>query len=974
MLTLAARLSIARASENGGHPDCWPGAEGRLKDIEGDMQRKPLGIERNLVMVVRALLCVGVFLLALTPVYAQNATVTGIVVDESKGVLPGVVVVATEVASGRTFESFTDERGVYRFSLPAGRYSIRATLPGFDASVIDEQPLLVGQNATIPITMRLASLEESITVTNTSPLVDFRSAQISGNVDRMQMEAIPIAGRNWLDLSANVAGLNPMTFGRFDLKLDGQSITQETSVTGFGQPGISRDAIAEYQVVTSPYDVTQGRTVGLAVQAITKSGTNIFTGTGYGYARHSKLNSAHPFTGVVLPFRQEQVGGTFGGPIVQNKTHFFASYEQEANPRSVNVNPSALAPQLITAKTNDQLWATIGRVDHQFTNRSHLVVRGNQSHRLIPNDGVTNHPSRAAKKPTSSYSMSANWTLASTSGLLQEVKVGVFRYWWNWGFADGNTPETPEYIFPGLIIGLNWNYPEYIDTRRIPIQYAATLPRGKHEFKFGGEYNHGVDLGDWPARQRGQYFFTVLPADAGRRFALDISPADWDFSGLDSTVIRFDRTFSNDFEYNTPRKTYALWLADNWSVHPRLTLNLGVRYDISWGDFAAPAGTVQETDVIINNGRFTENVGYRNNLRDLNNVGPRVGFVWDATGRGNMVIRGGTGIFYSGIGGNPVWDTQLWNGQKIIYNSYANDRLPGFIADPTRGVSDDDVLSGRVPRAPQAISVIDPEIQTPRTWRASLGFQRQLGATSGIEADVVFLQGRNEESVRDPNLFYNPETGWPHHATRVGRPHPNYGPIRFIGSQGSSESLSLPVTYTKRFSNNYQFSVIYTYVAYAWTHGTGGAGYGNDTVNPFDISFNKRDKTQPDHVVRANGVYLMPWRIQLAGVWRWDSGSYTSYSSGQNPLGGFGSNRLRSDLSFVPLNTFKNERETNLDLRAAKEFSVGGARRLQLTFEVFNLLKDTVRVYDLRENSATFQQVSNINGIRSGQVGAKFSF
>jgi hypothetical protein len=913
-------------------------------------------------------------LLSVVPALAQNANVTGTVTDESQAVLPGVTVVATETASGRTFEAVSDERGTYRFSLPAGLYGIRAELQGFAAAVIREQNLLVGQNATIPITMRVATLEETVTVTNAAPLVDLRSAQIAGNVDRLQMEAIPIAGRNWLDLSDNVAGFNEMTFGKFDLKLDGQSITQETSVTSFGQPGISRDAIAEYQVVTSPYDVTQGRTVGLAVQAITKSGTNVARGSAYVYGRHDKLNSADPWTNVVLPFRQQQFGGTFGGPIVQNKTHFFASYEQEGNPRSVNVQPSALAPQLITAKTNDELFATIGRVDHQFTNRSHLVVRGNHSYRLIPNDGVTSHPSRAAKKPTYSYSLSANWTLASTSGLLQEVKVGVFRYWWRWGYADGNTPETPEYVFPGLTLGLNWNYPEYIDTRRVPIQYSATLPRGSHEFKYGGEWNIGVDLGDWPARSRGQYFFSTLPTDAIRRFGLDVNPANWDFSGLDSTAIRFDRTFANDFEYNTPRKTYALWLADNWTVNSRLTLNLGVRYDISWGDYSPPSDTLQETEVIINNGLFTENVGYRHGIRDLNNIGPRVGFVWDVTGGGDTVIRGGTGIFYSGIGGNPVWDTQLWNGQKIIYNSYANDRQPGFIADPTRGVTVDDILNRRVPLAPQAISVIDPEIETPRAWRTSLGFQKQLNAVTGIEADLVFLQGTNEEMVRDPNLFYNPATGWPHHAVNFGRPRRDFGPIRFIYSGGSSESLTLPVTFTKRFSDNYQFNVIYTWIFYAWNHGTGGAGYGNDQINPFNVSFNKRDTGEDRHIVRANGVYSLPMGFQLSGVWQFNSGSYSSYTSGRNPLGGFGNNRLRNDLSFVPLNTFKNEANHRLDLRVAKDFSLGGNRRLQVTAEVFNALGDTTESFDLRENSANYLKVNDINGIRSGQLGVKFSF
>jgi hypothetical protein len=189
-------------------------------------------------------------------------------------------------------------------------------------------------------------------------------------------------------------------------------------------------------------------------------------------------------------------------------------------------------------------------------------------------------------------------------------------------------------------------------------------------------------------------------------------------------------------------------------VNDRLTLNLGVRYDVSPGDFTAP--DVRETDVIIDNGLFVTNAGYRNNLRDYNNVAPRVGFAWNVTGSGNMVIRGGTGLFYGHVGGNPSWDQQLWNGQRVIFNSYQNDRQPGFFADPTRGVTAEDILSGRVPLAPQSLSVIDHDIQTPYSWQSMLGFQRRLSEVMSVDADLVFKKGYHFETQNDPNLFYRP--------------------------------------------------------------------------------------------------------------------------------------------------------------------------------------------------------------------------
>jgi hypothetical protein len=114
--------------------------------------------------------------------------------------------------------------------------------------------------------------------------------------------------------------------------------------------------------------------------------------------------------------------------------------------------------------------------------------------------------------------------------------------------------------------------------------------------------------------------------------------------------------------------------------------------------------------------------------------------------------------------------------------------------------------------------------------------------------------------------------------------------------------------------------------------------------------------------------------FNVSGVWQFRSGDYSSYTSGLNPLGGYGNNRLRADFSFVPQNTFKNEANNSLDLRLAKDFTLRGATKLSLIAEAFNVFVDKVKVYDLRENSRTFMQVSNITGIRSGQLAFRVSF
>ena len=336
----------------------------------------------------------AVMLLFASPAAAQDATMNGVVMDESKAVLPGANVVATSRATGRVFDAVTNERGEYRLvGMPPGRYDTRVELAGFAIVVLSDVELLVGQNATIPYTLKLATLDETVTVTGESPLIDLRTARVAGNIDRRQMEQLPIAGRNWMQLSMMVPGItaNAVTdtpgisgLTNFQLNLDGQEITQSTSVTTFGQPGISREAIGEYQVVTNMFDVTNGRSAGIQVQAITRSGTNDFAGSVYGYFRDDKFNAADAYLNRVLPYSNSQMGATFGGPIVKNQMHFFGSYEREREPNTAVISPPALAPQLITMPIEEKKDYYLGRYDAQFGGQDHLAVRGNVYKRFLP--------------------------------------------------------------------------------------------------------------------------------------------------------------------------------------------------------------------------------------------------------------------------------------------------------------------------------------------------------------------------------------------------------------------------------------------------------------------------------------------------------------------------------------------------------------------------------------------------------------
>ena len=231
--------------------------------------------------------------------HAQEATLTGTVTDTTGGVLPGVAVTALHEASGNTFEGVTDEHGVFEIPLRTGAYRITAQLQGFAVVTRSGVELLVGQQAVVNLQLAPSTVQESVTVTGEAPLVRRRSSSQASNIDPRQLSELPVNGRNWLDLTMLAAGsrintvssddlMPKASVGTSQLNVDGHQVTSTISATGFGQPHYARDSIAEFEFVANRFDASQGRSAGVQVNAVTKSGTNTFTGTTAGYFRSDR--------------------------------------------------------------------------------------------------------------------------------------------------------------------------------------------------------------------------------------------------------------------------------------------------------------------------------------------------------------------------------------------------------------------------------------------------------------------------------------------------------------------------------------------------------------------------------------------------------------------------------------------------------------------------------------------------------------
>jgi hypothetical protein len=954
-------------------------------------------------------------LLSATLVAQQNATVQGTVVDESKGVMPGVVVTASEISTGRQSLAVTEADGRYRLeNLPPGKYTIRIELSGFATSEISDIELLVGNVVTVPpVTLSVAGVAETVTVSSQVPLVNVTSSQVSGNIDRRQMEELPLQGRNWQELSLLVKGITAnnasstpgVSDDRFQLNLDGQQITQRVAGSGFGQPKVSREAIAEFQIVTNLFDITQGRSQGIQVQAISRSGTNDLRASTFGFFRSDRFNEKDFIANRVLPFENQQVGGTLGGPIVLNKAHFFASYEYERQPADVFLAPTRLPTQTFQFETKDVNKNYLGRLDYQLSSKNSLTVRAQRwaFDNPFQISSGTAHPSTAEQLRQRTNNVIGTLTRSISNQLMVQVQGGYNGFsWFNDAIPSNdiqfyNTPFfVPQINFPGLTLGGQSNYPNYTWQDTYSGRMDATWHRGSHDAKFGAEFLRVRDTKDWSLNRRGTYVFSTRPSDAEleRRFPADAwdDPTRWDISGLEPYLQRFDINFHPDYRVETPRPTLGLWFGDNWRMTNNLSINFGVRWDADWGATNPP--WVEDRVIFIDNGLEARDFGFKSGIRDLNNVAPRAGFAYNVGGSGHLVIRGGSGIYYNTPVSNVTYSHQYF---ANAISATLTPNGPGFLENPTRGITADDYLSGRVPAPAQAPRVIADDYMMPYAWQSSLGFQKQLGSAMGFDADVTYNRERNLVRGRDPNLFYDPITGYNLDPAR-GRPNPTYGQVQWMESKGRAETLMLATSFTRRFRNGFQAGLTYTRTLIQKDNTT---GFGIQANNQFDLEdeYSRSGDYQRD-TVRANGIVTLPWDVSLSTSFFYGSGTYRNATLSGRPYGKPGTNRLNLgapiaipaavldrwdgpaviDTGMVwPRNALLGLPLYKVDMRASKTIRFAGNTNVTLLAEVFNLFnRANFGGYNTQLDSATFGQPTASSGNayvpRSGQLGFRVEF
>ena len=309
-------------------------------------------------MIIRAnrVLVMTVLLLGLGRVaFAQATTgsISGVALDESKSVLPGVSIEVRNVDTGAARSLVTDEAGRYRaLNLPPGPYRVRAELSGFRTVETAEIVVQIGRDVPVDLTLGVGQIAESVTVTGESTLVDLGAAVIGGVVTTQQIAELPLNGRSFMQLATlqpgvtvsrttgrdftggfggtqiSIAGARPEQTGYL---LEGTNIADISDKAPSSVAGVllGVDTVQEFSVQTHGYSAEFGRAAGGIISAVTKSGTNDFRGTLFEFHRNSSFDAAGYFDagGEPAKFRRNQFGGTLGGPIMRNRLFFFGSYE-----------------------------------------------------------------------------------------------------------------------------------------------------------------------------------------------------------------------------------------------------------------------------------------------------------------------------------------------------------------------------------------------------------------------------------------------------------------------------------------------------------------------------------------------------------------------------------------------------------------------------------------------------------------------
>jgi len=905
------------------------------------------------------------------PALAQVAggTLSGTVSDPNGSGVPQAKLVIKNVATGVERTVTTNADGFYTtVNLLPGSYQISITATGFNSETRHGVTMTVGSQLTVDITLRVGTISNSVEVTAQVPDVQLQSSDISAVVTANTVRELPLNGRSWTDLAALQPGVSTIQtqptfavgadrgnrgFGQQltisgarpqqnNYRLDGISLNDYAN----GAPGsvlggnLGVDAIQEFSVLTSNYSAEYGKTSGGVVNAITRSGTNEFHGSAYEFLRNSALDARNYFedpTAGKAPFKRNQFGVGVGGPIVKNKTFFFADYEgirQAKGISNVDFVPSPdarngnLQSGTVTVDPGVQKYLALYPVPqctgadvcpfvfsaNQVVNENFLTTR--IDHKFSENDSLFG-TYLFDKTPYTSPDSFGNVGLGSLSSrqivAVEETHsftpsfVNAIRFGYNHERVDNNASVNPINSvaadqslgafagrnaavvtvggltsMPGGVGGLptylyRWNTFQLYDD--------AFITRGKHSIKFGGAFE--------------RMFLQVT--------ALTDPNGIWFFSNLQNFLTNVPSKFQGGIASSlTPRNLrqniFGAYIQDDWRWKSNLTLNLGLRYEMT----SIPT----ETDGKLSNLRDitsgTPHLGdpFFESNPTTKNFEPRIGFAWDPLRNGKLAVRGGAGLFdvlplpYQFIllvtQATPFFEYTVLKNSAAAPISFFNGLPSTFPANKVRA------------------TYTDPNPHRNYVSQWNLNVQYQL--TPSVAAMVAYVGSRGVHQpfrVDEANLALPTKTSagylWAANDSNI---NPNFGTVRGMFYQGRSYFNALELQLAKRISHGFQVQGTFTWGKSIDTSSATLAGdaFGN-SISSLDWFDTKLTRGLSDFNVGRSFVLNATWELPSPKSWSgpakwisdgWQLGTILTLSDGVpfTPTWGTGddpANTLSSD-------------------------------------------------------------------------------
>jgi hypothetical protein len=890
--------------------------------------------------------------------HAQGTTgaIEGKVADELGLSLPGAVATARNQVTGLSRTGMSDSNGLFRIlGLPVGTYHLRVDLTGFAAADRDVV-VNVGATTASEFRLRLAGQNEELTVRSDAAFFDPSNSGVGEIVTGSLMENLPLNGRQFGNVAALVPGVSlgfhpdPTKSTQFAPQVNGGSgrnvnylidggDNNDDTVGGLVQM-FPLDSIGEFNFETQRFRADTGRSNGGTLKVVTKSGTNRWAGSAFELFRDKSLNArttTEKNNGVPKgDYRRHQFGGSLGGPVVRDQIHFFAAFERIVQDTTQSVTTLGLFPE------KDGVYDTpyresmaVAKAAWQIDPSHYLSVRygWNDSRQTYGADPLA-PPESWGNSKNRFHSANAN-----INSVLDQTRRNEFVFQFSY-FNNAITENSnlPTEKFPnGVMVGQSINTPQSTLQKKFQFRDDFTWTTPRHEFKVGASFIYEPVLEVMFSTGR-QPQYAHLESSRSSRIA----------------NITFNGSIGGGGGENIgsiPNNQYAIYIQDSFRVTRRLLLDLGLRYDLTTGfafdqeanvvfaelQAAGAAGVFARTGLPCPCPGF-EDFG-KEPKEDKDNLAPRVGFTFDASGDGRLLARGGFGRYYDFAYTNANILFAVTGAQSSFGTIYLNNDTSG-IRNPDGSYFQvgqplpPNQLAGA--RKPLPLHAASPRIEQPYHDQANLGLTYDLGGGYALELDGVYSSGHDLGTPSNLNLRIDGGS------RRLAGILPQSGtvPFRVDTSDGVAHYKGLNLALKKRWDGRLQVMAWYSLskaTSSASTQATDEFADHNvlDMFDPFSDRQEAVVRTDARHRITVSGSFAPGAGFLVAPVFRYRSKTpYTVLSGKDTNRDGTLTNDFPAGIT--QYNAARGSAFTQLDLRVSKRFRVGRGG-LELIGEVFNV-------------------------------------